>query len=65
MTLKKITGKDIKEALDALTPYGEGDVVWLKELGKTDGGDMNPVREAAPEITQADVVETHTSLACG
>ena len=29
------------------------------------GGDMNPVREAAPEITQADVVETHTSLACG
>lgn len=38
MTLKKITGKDIKEALDALTPYGEGDVVWLKELGKTDGG---------------------------
>lgn len=29
------------------------------------GGDMNPVREAAPEIIQADVVETHTSLACG
>lgn len=38
MALKKITGKDFKEALDALTPYGEGDVVWLKELGKTDGG---------------------------
>lgn len=29
------------------------------------GGDMNPVREAAPEIAQAGVVETHTSLACG
>lgn len=38
MALKQITGKDFKEALDALTPYGEGDVVWLKELGKTDGG---------------------------
>ena len=38
MALNKITGKDFKEALDALTPYGEGDVVWLKELGKTDGG---------------------------
>lgn len=38
MALKKITGKDFKEALDALTPYGKGDVVWLKELGKTDGG---------------------------
>ena len=29
------------------------------------GGDMKPVMEAAPEITQADVGETHTSLACG
>lgn len=29
------------------------------------GGDMKPVRVAAPEITQADVGETHTSLACG
>lgn len=29
------------------------------------GRNMNPVREAAPEIKQADVVETHTSLACG
>lgn len=38
MALKKITGKDIKEAVDALTPYGEGQVVWLKELGRTDGG---------------------------
>lgn len=28
-------------------------------------GDMKPAREAAPEITHADVGETHTSLACG
>lgn len=29
------------------------------------GGDMKPVRVAAPEIAQADVGETHTSSACG
>lgn len=38
MSLKKITANDFKEAVDAITPYHEGDVVWLKELGKTDGG---------------------------
>lgn len=38
MALKKITATDFKEAVDALTPYGEGQVVWLKELGRTDGG---------------------------
>lgn len=29
------------------------------------GGDMKPIREAAPEAIHADVVVTHTSLAHG
>lgn len=36
-----------------------------RTVGIYAGGDMKPVREAAPEITHADVGETHTSLACG
>ena len=36
-----------------------------RTVGIYAGGDMNPVREAAPEIIHADVVETHTSLTCG
>lgn len=38
MALNKITAKDFEEALDELTPYGEGSTCWIKELGKTENG---------------------------